>query len=96
MKTEPDASARENKAPDVGAIGSDERVSTRADVASPQVAQQVAQASDAVEDALAKALEAAAAAGRFDVVAQIAEELKARRLASAGNVVSIERKRGRS
>lgn len=35
---------------------------------------------DVIEAALAKALEAAAAVGRFDVVAQLARELEARRL----------------
>jgi hypothetical protein len=34
--------------------------------------------------ALARALEGATAAGRWDVVAQIADELKARRLAQDG------------
>lgn len=38
---------------------------------------------DVVEAALAKALEGATAAGRFDVVAQLARELEARRLASS-------------
>jgi hypothetical protein len=42
-----------------------------------------------VEEVLAKALGEAAAAGRFDVVAQLARELEARRLARAGNVVSL-------
>lgn len=37
--------------------------------------------------ALASALTEAARAGRFDVVAQLARELEARRLASAGGVV---------
>jgi hypothetical protein len=36
---------------------------------------------DPVEVALAKALEGATVAGRFDVVAQLARELEARRLA---------------
>jgi hypothetical protein len=51
---------------------------------------------DAVESALADALSAAAAASRFDVVAQLAKELEARRLARAGNVVSFDdaRRRG--
>jgi hypothetical protein len=50
------------------------------------------------ETALARALDLAAAAGRFDVVAALADELKARRLAAAGNVVPIDeaRRRGRS
>jgi hypothetical protein len=42
-----------------------------------------------VEAALARALGQAAAAGRFDVVAQLARELEARRLARAGNVVRL-------
>jgi hypothetical protein len=37
-----------------------------------------------VETALAKALDAAATAGRFDVVALLARELQARRLAREG------------
>lgn len=40
-----------------------------------------------VEAALADALSRAAVAGRFDVVAQLASELEARRLARASNVV---------
>jgi hypothetical protein len=52
---------------------------------------------DGVESALAGALAAAATAGRFDVVAQLARELEARRLARMGNVVALRtkaRKRG--
>jgi hypothetical protein len=49
---------------------------------------------DEVEAALAKAIEGAAAAGRFDVVAQLAKELEARRLARAGNVFSLSSRRG--
>jgi hypothetical protein len=41
-----------------------------------------------VEAALARALEAAAEAGRFDVVAQIARELEARRLAATDGKVA--------
>jgi hypothetical protein len=44
---------------------------------------------DAVEAALATALVEAAIAGRFDVVAQLARELEARRRAPAGNVVPL-------
>jgi hypothetical protein len=44
---------------------------------------------DAVEAALAKALEGATAAGRWDVVSQLARELEARRLGRAANVVPI-------
>lgn len=44
---------------------------------------------DPVEGALARALDAAASGGRFDVVAQLARELEARRLARSGNVVAF-------
>jgi hypothetical protein len=37
-----------------------------------------------VEDALARAIEGAVSAGRWDIVAQVAKELEARRLAAAG------------
>jgi hypothetical protein len=50
---------------------------------------------DPIERALALALEAATAAGRFDVVAKIAQELEARRLVRAPNVVAIESRRPR-
>jgi hypothetical protein len=39
-----------------------------------------------IEDALASAVAAASAAGRWDVVAQLARELEARRLAASGAV----------
>jgi hypothetical protein len=45
-----------------------------------------------VEDALAMALEGATAAGRWDVVAQLAKELEARRLARTPNVVAFDTK----
>ena len=45
--------------------------------------------SEAVEDALAKALEGATTAGRWDVVAQLARELEARRAHRASNVVQL-------
>ena len=49
-----------------------------------------------LEAPLAEALTLAAAKGRFDVVAQLARELEARRLARAGNVVRIDQsERGR-
>jgi hypothetical protein len=41
-----------------------------------------------VERALAAALEAAATAGRFDVVAQLAREIEARRLVREPNVTA--------
>jgi hypothetical protein len=37
-----------------------------------------------VENVLARAIEVAVSAGRWDVVAQLAEELEARRLAASG------------
>jgi hypothetical protein len=46
------------------------------------------------EDALARALALAAEAGRWDVVAQLARELEARRLAGASNVVRLDTSRG--
>ncbi len=42
-----------------------------------------------VESALASALAQAASAGRFDVVAQLARELEARRLARMSNVIAM-------
>jgi len=53
-------------------------------------------ANDAInlEAALARALEAATSAGRFDLVAQLCRQLEARRLATAGNVVQLNSKRG--
>jgi hypothetical protein len=48
-----------------------------------------------VEAALAYALTEAARAGRFDVVAQLAKELEARRFAVAGNVVALPERRRR-
>ena len=46
-----------------------------------------------VETALARALDAAAAAGRFDVVVQLGRELEARRLARTPNVVQLDARR---
>lgn len=48
---------------------------------------------DVVESALAHALTEAASVGRFDVVAQLAGELQARRLAHTSNVIAINAKR---
>jgi hypothetical protein len=48
---------------------------------------------DAGEAALANALAAAASAGRFDVVAQLARDLEARRQARAGNIVLLDQAR---
>lgn len=51
--------------------------------------------SDHVEAALARALDAAAVAGRFDVVAQLARELEARRLARMPEVIVFNAPRSR-
>jgi hypothetical protein len=45
---------------------------------------------DLVEEALARALDRASEAGRFDVVAQLARELEARRLVRPTNVVPLD------
>jgi hypothetical protein len=50
-------------------------------------------ADEAVERALAAGISAATAAGRFDIVAQLARELEVRRCLRAGNIVPLERKR---
>jgi hypothetical protein len=53
---------------------------------------------DPVEAAISHALYCSAEAGRFDLVAQLARELEARRLSRAGNVVALDakgRQRGR-
>ena len=47
-----------------------------------------------VEDALARAIAQASVVGRWDIVAQLARELEARRLSAAG-VRSLVDKRGR-
>ena len=43
-----------------------------------------------VENALARALEGAVAAGRWDVVMQLARELEARRVAAVGNFRKLD------
>jgi hypothetical protein len=48
-----------------------------------------------VEDRLATALERAAQVGRWDIVAQLARELEARRLAAQGVVAMNDRHRRR-
>jgi hypothetical protein len=64
----------------------DSEQATQDDAAQPSVSA-LSSGGDAVEAALAGALALAAEAGRFDVAAQLARELEARRLARAGNVV---------
>ena len=53
----------------------------------------VASEADAIETALAAALAGATAAGRWDVVSQLAMELEARRIARVSNVVAFDAKR---
>lgn len=65
---------------------------TPENAANPKVTLPVTLASD-VDAALALALTKAAEAGRFDVVAQLARELEARRLAGS-NVVTLDAKKG--
>jgi hypothetical protein len=48
---------------------------------------------EAVERALAAGISGATAAGRFDIVAQLARELEARRCLRAGNIIPLDRKR---
>jgi hypothetical protein len=55
----------------------------------PASGQVVASVGNPVEEALARALREASVAGRWDVVAQLARELEARRDAKPGNVVSL-------
>jgi hypothetical protein len=64
---------------------------TKGDAKRPKVSA-LSAADNAVERALAHALDSAAEAGRFDVVAQLARELEARRRARAGNVVPLDPK----
>jgi hypothetical protein len=45
---------------------------------------------NAVEAALVRALEAATVAGRFDIIGELADELKARRLATSSKVVPFD------
>jgi hypothetical protein len=70
---------------------------TQDDAKRPEVSALSASA-DPVEAAISQALYRAAEAGRFDLVAQLARELEARRLSRADNVVALDakgRQRGR-
>ncbi len=73
-----------------GSLSQDEADRDRSDTSPP-----LAAASDAVDEALAKAITAAVEAGRFDVVAQLARDLEARRVARAGNVIALADKRAK-
>ena len=68
----------------------DAEEATRDDAKRPEVSASPSPVADAVEAALVEAIRGATTAGRWDVVAQLARELEARRLArAAGNVVSL-------
>jgi hypothetical protein len=74
--------------------GNDEDRATKDDASQPSVSA-LSSSDDPVEAALTGALARAADAGRFDVVAQLAKELEARRLARAGNVLQFGREHGK-
>jgi hypothetical protein len=76
--------------------GNDADQATKDDERRREVSASGAHDVDAVDAALAEALRAATIGARWDVVAQLARELEARRLARTGNVVHLshERKRG--
>lgn len=76
----------------VASVSENDHFRTPENTANPKVTLPVTLASD-VDAALALALTKAAEAGRFDVVAQLARELEARRLAGS-NVVTLDAKKG--
>ena len=76
----------------VASVSENDHFPTPENAANPKVTLPVTLASD-VDAALALALTKAAEAGRFDVVAQLARELEARRLAGT-NVVILDAKKG--
>jgi hypothetical protein len=75
----------ETSAPNVA----DRRVNDADPTTQGDAKQREVSASVSVEDILGAALLRASEAGRWDVVAQLAKELEARRLAAAGNVVAL-------
>ncbi|MBK6461919.1 MAG: hypothetical protein IPF92_13020 [Myxococcales bacterium] len=79
----------------VGTASSAPNDAPRSDGALPRGADDAgaAELRDVVVDSLAVALARASEAGRWDVVALLAKELEARRLASLPNVVAIGAKR---
>jgi hypothetical protein len=62
---------------------------TRDDARRPEVSASAYPGADAVEAALAEAIRGAASAGEWATVAALARELEARRVARAGNVVTL-------
>jgi hypothetical protein len=95
---EEDAATREKTAGSSSRVGgvSSEAVSVETPTSEPEELEPPEQpkdrTGDAVEAALAKALQEALAAGRFDVVALLAGELRARRLAREG-VTTLDARR---
>jgi hypothetical protein len=73
-----------------GAIAARTEATGAASGAKPRCVNDSVNDSTAVETMLAKALEHAAAAQRWDVVSQLAEELRARRLSHDPNVVELQ------
>ena len=73
----------------------DAEEATRGDDKRREVSASVLPGLDAVEVALAEAIRGATSAGRWDVVAQLARELEARRMARALNVIAIDTARTR-
>jgi hypothetical protein len=70
---------------------SDATEATKDDAKRPEVSASPPPEAGAVEAALAEALRGATSAGRWDVVAQLARELEARRLARSANVLVLRR-----
>ncbi len=90
MWAERDSNPRKTSVPGVAERPeNDAKDTTQGDLKQRQVSAPAATCTDPVEAALAKALSEAAAAGRFDVVALLAKELEARRLACS-NVVTLD------
>jgi hypothetical protein len=73
----------------------DEDQATRDDQRRREVSASPLPETDVVVAALAEAVKGAASAERWDVVAQLARELEARRIARAGNVVPLGSKRAK-
>lgn len=72
------------------------RRSDGAEATAPDETQRAEAQPDGAEAVILEALRGATAAGRWDVVSQLADELRARRLAVAGNVVPLAGVRSRT
>ena len=87
---------RPSVSPDVTAPGRADPVSALDDTTRSRADRELTSGSDPVEAALASALTEAAAAGRFDVVAEMARTLEARRTArTSSNVVDLTTRRAK-